>query len=198
MKQRTSKRFALLRVIVFVLCASATLGLATSCDNKSNAQNSEIDFTETYSGSFTTAPAATDSNDDGKPANLGQFLGTSTFGSVSIQSLNEFEFVLENAECNEGEDEFSLVQGHFVKRFSNGELIFGTWASGVSCFDPVTNIAITFQMGSFSGGTGQFENATGHIRIDYTSTFLAVPSIDGFDFGGSSGTGMGKIVFNGN
>ncbi len=64
MKQRTSKRFALLRVIVFVLCASATLGLATSCDNKSNAQNSEIDFTETYSGSFTTAPAATYSNDD--------------------------------------------------------------------------------------------------------------------------------------
>ena len=103
-----------------------------------------------------------------------------------------------NGNVNEGEDEFTLVQGHFVKRFSNGELIFGTWASGVSCFDPVTNIAITFQMGSFSGGTGQFENATGHIRIDYTSTFLAVPSIDGFDFGGSSGTGMGKIVFNGN
>jgi len=198
MKQRTSKRFALLRVIAFVLCASAVVGFATSCDNKSNAQNSEIEFTETYSGSFTTAPAATDSNDDGKPANLGQFLGTSTFGSVSIQSLNEFEIVLENADCDEGEDEFTLVQGHFVKRFSNGELIFGTWASGVSCFDPDTNIATTTQVGTFSGGTGQFENATGPIQIDYTSTFLAVPSIDGFDFGGSSGIGFGTIVFNGN
>ena len=198
MKQRTSKRFALLRVIAFVLCASATLGLATSCDNKSNAQNSEIEFAETYSGSFTTAPAATDTNGDGRPANIGQFLGTSTFGSVSIQSLNEFEIVLENADCDEGEDEFTLVQGRFVKRFSNGELIFGTWASGVSCFDPVTNIATTTQVGTFSGGTGQFENATGPIQIDYTSTFLALPSIDGFSFGGSSGIGFGTIMFNGN
>lgn len=193
-----SKRWSLLTVLVFAICVSAILGLVTSCDNESNAQNSEIEFTETYSGSFETAPAATDSNDDGKPANLGQFLGTSTFGSVSIQSLNEFEAVLENANCNEGEIEFTLVQGHFVKRFSNGELIFGTWASGVSCFDPATNIAMTkMQVGTFSGGTGQFENATGPIQIDYTSTFLAVPSVDGFDFGGSSGTGFGTIMFNG-
>jgi len=193
-----SKRWSFLTVIALTLCASATLGLATSCDNKSNAQNSEIEFAETYSGSFETAPAATDTNGDGRPANIGQFLGTSTFGSVSIQSLNEFEIVLENADCDEGEDEFTLVQGHFVKRFSNGELIFGTWASGVSCFDPVTNIATTIQVGTFSGGTGQFENATGPIQIDYISTFLAVPSVDGFSFGGSNGTGFGTIVFNGN
>ncbi len=198
MSEVRTKRWSLLTVIAFAVCTTAVLGLATSCDNESNAQNNEIDFTETYSGSFGTAPAATDSNDDGKPANLGQFLGTSTFGSVSIQSLNEFEFVLENADCDEGKDKFTLVQGHFVKRFSNGELIFGTWASGVSCFDPVTNIATTTQVGTFSGGTGQFENATGPIQIDYISTFLAVPSIDGFDFGGSSGTGFGTIVFNGN
>jgi len=186
-----SKRWSLLTVLVFALCVSAILGVVISCDNESNAQNSEIEFTETYSGSFETAPAATNSN-------LGQFLGTSTFGSVSIQSLNEFEAVLENANCNEGEIEFTLVQGHFVKRFSNGELIFGTWASGVSCFDPATNIAMTTQVGTFSGGTGQFENATGPIQIDYTSTFLAVPSVDGFTFGGSSGTGFGTIIFNGN
>ena len=197
MKQRTSNRLSLLRVITFVLCASAIPALTTSCDNKSNAQDSETEFTETYSGSFETAPAATDSNDDGKPANVGQFLGTSTFGSVSIQSLNEFEIVLENVNCDLSEDEFTLVRGNFVKRFSNGELIFGTWDSGVSCFDPVTNIATTTQVGTFLGGTGQFENATGPIQIDYTSTFLAVPSVDGFDFGGSSGTGFGTVIFNG-
>jgi hypothetical protein len=125
-------------------------------------------------------------------------MGTSTFGSVSIQSINEFEPVLENANCDLSEDEFTLVQGHFVKRFSNGELIFGTWDSGVSCFDPVTNISTTTQEGNFSGGTGQFENATGPIQIDFTSTFLAVPSVDGYNFGGSSGMGFGTIVFNGN
>ena len=53
-------------------------------------------------------------------------------------------------------------------------------------------------MGSFAGGTGQFENAAGPIQIDYTSTFLAAPSVDGFTFGGSSGTGFGTIIFNGN
>ena len=198
MNKPKSKRWSFLTVIALTLCASAALGLVTSCDNKSNAQNSEIEFAESYAGSFETAPAATDTNGDGRPANIGQFLGTSTFGSVSIQSLNEFEIVLENADCDEGEDEFTLVQGYFVKRFSNGELIFGIWASGVSCFDPDTNIATTIQVGTFSGGTGQFENATGPIQIDYTSTFLALPSIDGFSFGGSSGIGFGTIVFNGN
>ena len=198
MNQVTLKKHHLISAVVLALCSFVILGLAISCDNKSNAQDSGIGFTETYSGSFVTAPAATDSNDDGKPANIGQFLGTSTFGSVSIQSLNEFEAALENANCNEGEIEFTLVQGHFVKRFSNGELIFGSWATGVSCFDPVTNISTTTQVGNFTGGTGQFENATGPIQIDYTSTFLAVPSVDGFDFGGSSGTGFGTIIFNGN
>ncbi len=197
MREIIFKRWSLLKVLTLVLCSSAVLGLAASCDNDSNAQDNEIEFTETYSGSFETAPAATDSNDDGRPANLGQFLGTSTFGNVSIQSLNEFEPVLENANCDPGEDEFTLVQGHFVKRFSNNELIFGTWESGVSCFDPVTSIATTTQVGTFTGGTGQFENATGPIQIDFTSTFLASPAVDGFTFGGTSGTGFGTIIYNG-
>ncbi len=197
MSQITLKRVSLLRVIAVILCISTTLGLATSCDNDSNAQSNEIDFTETYSGSFETGPMSTDTNGDGRPANLGQFLGTSTFGSVAIQSLNEFELVLENANCDIGEDEFSLVQGHFVKRFSNGELIFGNWDSGFSCFDPETSTSTTTQTGVFIGGTGQFENATGPVEINYTSTFLATPPVDGFTFGGTSGTGFGTIVFNG-
>ena len=193
----TLKKVSLLRVLSVILCISATLGLATSCDNDSNAQSNEIEFTETYSGSFETGPDSTDTNQDGRPANLGQFLGTSTFGDVSIQSLNEFEIVLQNVNCDLGEDEFALVQGHFVKRFTNGELIFGTWNTGFSCFDPVTNIATTTQTGVFFGGTGQFLNATGPIQIDYSSTFLATPPVDGFTFGGTSGTGFGTIIFNG-
>ncbi len=198
MNQIKYGELSLLRVLSLFLCSTLILGFSVSCDNDSNAQDNEIAFTESYSGSFETAPAATDTNDDGRPANIGQFMGTSTFGSVSIQSLNEFEIVLETANCELGEDEFILVQGNFVKRFSNGELIFGTWNSGVSCFDPLTNISTTTQVGTFSGGTGQFENATGPIQIDYTSNFLATPPVDGFTFGGSSGTGFGTIIFNGN
>ncbi len=198
MNQNIIGKFPLLTIFAFFICSALILSLCVSCDNDSNAQDNEIDFTEAYSGSFETGPAATDTNGDGRPANVGQFMGTSTFGTVSIQSINEFEPVLENANCNLGEDEFSLVQGNFVKRFSNGELIFGTWSSGVSCFDPITNTSTTTQSGIFSGGTGQFENAMGPIQIDFSSTFLATPGIDGYTFGGTSGTGFGTIIFNGN
>ena len=111
-------------------------------------------------------------------------------------SLNEYEKAETNDKCDPGELEFTLVRGNFVKRFDNGDLIFGTWQSGTSCFDPATNFDTTFQIGTFTGGTGQFENASGPIRIDFTATFLAVPSQDGFDFGGASGTGEGTIIFN--
>ena len=198
MGENKSFKFSIYTFFTVFFCSALILSLCVSCDNDSNAQDNEIEFTETYSGSFETAPSATDTNGDGRPANVGQFMGTSTFGSVSIQSLNEFEPVLENAACNLGEDEFSLVQGHFVKRFSNGELIFGSWSSGFSCFDPITNTSTTTQVGMFTGGTGQFENATGSVQIDYGSTFLATPGVDGFTFGGTSGIGFGTIVFNGN
>ncbi|GJM16698.1 MAG: hypothetical protein DHS20C13_20250 [Thermodesulfobacteriota bacterium] len=187
---------SLLKVLSLFLCSTLILGLCVSCDNNSNAQDNEIAFTEVYSGSFETGPASTDTNGDGRPANLGTFVGTSTFGTVSIQSLNEFELVLENANCDIGEDEFSLVRGNFVKRFSNGELIFGTWDSGFSCFDPITNTSTSTQVGTFTGGSGQFENASGPVQIDYSSTFLATPGVEGFSFGGTTGDGFGTIIFN--
>ena len=196
MSKIKTTNFSLITVFAFFLCSSLIIGLCISCDNDSNAQDNEIAFTEVYSGSFETGPASTDTNGDGRPANLGTFVGTSTFGTVSIQSLNEFELVLENANCDIGEDELSLVRGNFVKRFSNGELIFGTWDSGFSCFDPITNTSTSTQVGTFTGGSGQFENASGPVQIDYSSTFLATPGVEGFSFGGTTGDGFGTIIFN--
>ncbi len=189
-------RLFFIRITTFLVFSFIFLSLNTSCDSESNAQSNEVDFSENYSGSFLVAPASTDSNDDGRPANSGNFSGTSTFGNISIQSLNEFEIVLENSNCLPEQIEFALVRGNFVKRFSGGELVYGTWNSGVSCFDPLTNISTTTQFGNFSGGTGQFTNASGSVQIDYTSNFLAVPTIDGFSFGGTTGTGLGTIIFN--
>ena len=172
------------------------LMLATGCDNDGNAQPNETQFTESYSGSFVSASTVTDTNDDGSPSNFGEFAGDSTFGAVTIQSLNEFEPALENANCDEGDIEFTLVQGNFVKRFENGELIFGNWLSGVSCFDAETMTSTTTQIGTFAGGTGQFENATGPIQIDFNSTFLADNAEDGYSLGGAEGTGEGTVIFN--
>ena len=188
-------RFSLNFLPAIVLAVFA-LAFVTGCDNDSNAQGNETQFTETYSGSFVSASTVTDTNDDGSPANVGEFAGTSTFGAVTIQSLNEFEAAGDNSGCPAGQIEFTLVQGHFVKRFENGDLIFGNWMSGISCFDPATMTSETTQNGVFAGGTGQFENATGPIQIDYNSTFLADNADQGFSFGGSDGTGEGTVVFN--
>ena len=197
MTYKYQNRLCIIRITTYIIFLFILLGFNTSCDSESNAQSNEVDFSENYSGSFLVAPASTDSNGDGRPANSGNFSGTSTFGNVSIQSLNEFEIVLENFNCLPEEIEFVLVRGNFVKRFSDGELVYGTWNSGVSCFNPLTNISTATQVGNFTGGTGQFADASGPAQIDYTSNFLAVPTIDGFSFGGTTGTGFGTIIFNG-
>lgn len=185
-----------LYVLTAIFLSFYSITLLTGCDSNSNAQQTETQFTESYSGSFVSASIVTDTNDDGSPANFGEFVGESTFGAVTIQSLNEFEPALDNANCAEGQIEFTLVQGHFVKRFDNGELIFGNWATGFSCFDTATMTSTTTQAGAFAGGTGQFENASGPIQIDYNSTFLADNAVQGFSFGGSDGTGEGTVIFN--
>jgi len=185
-----------LYLLTVILLAFYAITFVSGCDNESNAQGNETQFSETYSGSFVSASTVTDTNDDGTPANSGEFTGISTFGAVTIQSLNEFEPALENADCADGLIEFTLVQGHFVKRFDNGELIFGNWDSGFSCFDTDTMTSTTTQIGNFTGGTGQFSSATGPIQIDYDSNFLADNAEQGFSFGGSDGTGEGTVIFN--
>jgi hypothetical protein len=197
MNHLKSEKSNWLGVILLFLFSISSICIATGCNNDTKAQENEISFSESYSGSFAPASIVTDSNDDGKPANLGDFEGTSTLGNVAIESLNEYEAGESNQNCPNGQIESTLVRGNFVKRFESGELIFGTWDTGTSCFNPATNVANTSQIGTFSGGTGQFENASGPIEIDFSSSFLAVPSQDGFGFGGTTGTGQGSIILNG-
>ena len=176
----------------FGIMAFAMLCFASSCNNGGMAQEN---FTETYSGSFQSASTVTDSNKDGVPANSAQLEGTSTFGPVTIQSLNEFaEGDSPLGDCPEGQIEFTLVKGNFVKRFADtGDLLFGIWNEGISCFDPNTNTSETTQVGVFSGGTGRFTGASGPVEIEFASTFLATNGQQGYSFGGSDGTGTGVI-----
>lgn len=140
--------------ILFVLL------ITSGCNNGGNAQEN---FTESYSGSFQSGSIVTDTNDDGFPANSAELEGSSTFGPVTIQSLNEFTLGDSPiGDCLEGHLEFTLVRGNFVKRFEDsGDLLLGTWNEGISCFDSNTNTSETTQIGVFSGGTGQFVNASG-------------------------------------
>jgi len=157
------------------------------CNNGSEAQEN---FIETFSGSFHSGPMSTDTNNDGKPATIAELEGDSTFGPVNIQAVNEFMVVEATGMCPPGDVELVLVRGNFIKRFADtGELLFGTWNSGRICEDPVTKTSESTQTGVFSGGTGQFANATGPIEINFTSTDLVTPVEEGFLFGGSVGTG---------
>lgn len=163
----------------------------TGCNDNSRAEDN---FTETYSGVFHSGPLETDTNDDGKPASIAELEGNSTLGPINIESVNEFMEVDPTGMCPPGDLEFTLVRGNFIKRFANtGELLFGTWDSGISCFDPETKTSETTQNGVFSGGTGQFADATGPIEINFSSTDLVTPGEDGFLFGGTTGTGMGNL-----
>ncbi len=182
---RNKYLFISLPLFLLVLMSSV------SCDNNSNANEN---FTESFSGSFRSGPMNTDTNDDGSPASVASLSGDSTFGPITIESVNEFMIVDSTGSCPQGQLEFSLVRGNFIKRFAEtGELLFGTWQNGTSCFDPVTTESETNQSGVFSGGTGQFENAAGPVEINFTSVDLATNAEEGFRFGGTSGTGMGML-----
>jgi len=162
-----------------------------SCDKKGNADEN---FSESFSGSFQSGPASTDTNDDGAPASQANLAGDSTFGPVTIQSTNEFMLVAPTGACPQGNLEFTLVRGNFVKRFEEtGELLFGTWFTGTSCFNPATKNSETTQNGEFSGGTGQYTDASGPVEINFSSRDLATTAEDGFRFGATVGTGTGIL-----
>ena len=177
--------FLVLPVMMFFLLTTI------SCDEEGNADEN---FSESFSGSFQSGPAITDTNDDGAPASLADLAGDSTFGPVTIQSTNEFMLIAPTGACPQGNLQFTLVRGNFIKRFEEtGELLFGTWFTGTSCFNPTTKNSETTQNGEFTGGTGQFANATGPVEIVFSSNDLATTSEDGFRFGATVGNGTGIL-----
>lgn len=178
--------------IFLVLPVLMSLLLTTiSCDEDGKADEN---FSESFSGSFHSGPASTDTNDDGAPATLANLAGDSTLGPLTIQSTNEFMQVAPTGACPQGNLQFNLVRGNFIKRFEEtGELLFGSWHTGISCFNPELGNSETTQNGEFTGGTGQFTNASGPVEIDFSSRDLATTAEEGFRFGATVGTGSGIL-----
>ena len=63
---------------------------------------------------------------------------------------------------------------HSVSRFENGDLIFVELSSGTACYDPTTNTSSYSLVGTITGGTGQFEGATGSVEDNGVVTPLVV------------------------
>ncbi len=169
--------------------------LHTSCDNDSKAQESSFEFKSVFSGSFVVGPVSTDTNDDGRPSTLLNYLGESNFGSISMNLIAEFAQPIPPLNCPETNLEFDLVLGNFVFRVENGDLLMGQWDFGKSCFDSEMLISVVTLNGRITGGTGQFTNAEGSIELSSDQEFLTTTAENGFQSGGSSGTLNGTINF---
>ena len=180
---------SLLRALSLVALTAALSG----CDNNVNARQIDTGFELTYSGSFVSAPANTDTNSDGRPATLRTYEGVSDFGNPNITILDEFAQPVPPVNCPADNLEFTLVKGSFVIRVANGDILLGVIESGMSCFDPIAQNSEIFEEGNFTGGTGQFADVTGPFEISTSSIFLNTTAVNGFASGGSTGKVAGTI-----
>ena len=71
--------------------------------------------------------------------------------------------------------------------------MLGVIESGRSCFDPVAQTSEISEEGNFTGGTGQFDGASGPFEIKTSSMFLNTTAVNGFASGGSTGDFTGTI-----
>lgn len=166
----------------------------SGCDNKSNAQSSQIDFTESYSGSFISGSVNTDSNGDGINALVSTLKGTSSLGNFTMEMIAEIIPIEGNTLCIQADQEWELVPGFFVKRFENGDLLYGEWTSGFNCSNAPTATAVLTMTGTIVGGTGEFEGATGVVQTIIDRNFLTKTGENGYAFGSSVGSGSGTVV----
>lgn len=146
-----------------------------------------------FSVSIMPAPANNDTIDDGRPWSLRTYECVSDFGNTNINILHEFAQPVPPVNCPADNFEFTLVQGSFVIRVGNGDLLLGVIESGMSCFDPVAKRSEIFEEGTFTGGTGQFEGVTGPVEINTSSIFLNTTVESGYASGGSTGDVTGTI-----
>lgn len=185
-----------MNIIKFAMSLGVVILIAftTGCNGDGNAQESEMEFSTSFSGSFITQSVNTDTDEDGRPATLGTLEGDSSLGRINIQNVVEFALLPESDSCPV---EFVLARGNFVLRIEDsGDLVFGEWTSGTSCFDPITGIADRTLEGSFTGGTGDYTNITDSTQQSATGTLLTTTAEQGYAFGGITGTMSGTIVFN--
>ena len=181
--------FAAIAAIVCLIC------FQTGCDNDSSAQQTQSEFNMDFSGSSITQTVNSDAHGDGRTPRLGKLEGMSNLGEATIPNVIEF-LLDEPLGGPENNINFGLVLGRFVIRFQDtGDLLLGEWTSGLSCFDPETNIAVRTLNGEFTRGTGQFEGAGGQVQMIATPILMTTTAVDGYAFGGVAGTISGTIVF---
>jgi len=152
------------------------------------AEAKSLSFKSDESGSYVTRGTPIDIDGDGKTATLALLSGTSNaLGDFTVQTVVEFSPTSLPATCPNGNagSAASLVGGGNVLRTAKGDLLFATFTSGSTCFDPITQSSFQSMSGSYTGGTGKFAGKVGgSIVINSTSRGVVSGVPPEIEFGG--------------
>jgi len=186
--------------LVLGLSALVFLIGAVSCDNDSRAQGSQIQFSNNFAGSFVNG--TTDANNDGISAAVLSLQGLSlALGPNTISSKIELEPLDPPEPCitpNGGAGiDTSLVQAAIVITLDDNDQILVELNELEECVAADTVIDPSFSFsgdGAVTGGSGEFEGATGTVNFSGTGVFL-ISETTGF-YGSTSGLIDGVIELN--
>jgi hypothetical protein len=172
-------------------------GTGASAEPKPKTQHVSCAFSATFDEGTETH---IDTNNNGISASLLQGIANCNIGRLFFREAYEFNAALPApVTCPAGTAEFHLQQDHGVdtEEKTSDQLFYEFGPNGaISCVNFAT-LTFTFTShGTYTGGTGQFAEATGSFDTHGTGSFRVVGSKDGVDgdFGQLSGTLTGALT----
>jgi hypothetical protein len=140
-----------------------------------------------------------DTNGDDLSAGLSQGLDNCNIGRFFWQEVDEYQAPLPApVTCPVGTDEFHVQQGHGITtEEKTGDQLFYEYAPNTVtlCLYPDLRFSVTFK-GTYTGGTGQFANASGVYEGQATGQYLVFGEKGGVfgGFGQFNGTYSGTLT----
>ena len=160
---------------------------------RSQANAAEQKFTGSFAGSGVRTQI--DTNADGMRAVAATGKGKTNMGPITYQGIGDsLPRLSAVSTCPQGTWEFPLLMYQSVLYFEeSGELLYTHMSSGISCYDPNTNMLSFKGKGTFNGGTGKFAEATGSFESRTTSKML-LPTPTGNEFESIDGQFTGTLI----
>jgi len=185
-----------------LVCIGASLLAVILVASTSNAD--DVELKTRFSG--TTAEIAIDINDDGLTATRGDFQAKGTFGRSVMACVTEWEvpadeppfpcppeFFVKLTLVHAATAPPGTFQQSCVATFEDQSQLVSLASGGGMCLNPFTGEAGGQITGTYSGGTGRFEDATG----TYVTTFSAAQVMWEVGFSLVYGESVGTINLDG-
>jgi len=162
------------------------LGFATV----SGAWADSLFMTYTGTGYDTTV----DNLNDDNPVSLSLADAKGSFGAVRSEITAEFFY--SDVDCESGYDVGAeLLFSASVTTFEKRDQLWGFSQQGWMCFNMSTGHYYGHVDGTYGGGTGRFEGASGEWSTDFDGQSLEPPTLNRIGFRTISGVTHGNVVF---